>query len=431
QKITDNVEQGGAGPKGFSSYFVVPWGGGSNVKVSKRLDINGEITWHLTSDEFDLRVGGSNKDYYAYYSVGLVYKFNTKKRKVVSRVEKEPEVVAQDTAKPVLELAEPEPTPVAEPVVVEEPVYVPIVPVEVVKEEEAVPDLEFRVQIRASYGRPVTREELNKFGIPDEIMEEYSDGWYRYTVGSFDNLEDATDYRDLMRTTYDVYDAFVVAYLKGNRLRNLRYLDPEYKYTRYSILEEEKDNVRYGVQLKASYLRPMDIEAIADEFNLNEPIREDFQNDWYRYSVGDFSQYWKAKEYRNILLTRHNAQGSFVIAFEDDIRTTIIDLIGVQSGETPVAPSARPKADVIFYVQILCLDTYKRVPSDELNARYDIYNEIREVTEGGLIKYQIGGFTSYDEAKSVRSQMMDKGIYDAFIVPYINGVKITIKEAFE
>ncbi|MEA3478460.1 MAG: hypothetical protein U9R60_09805, partial [Bacteroidota bacterium] len=54
QKITDNVERGGAGPKGFSSYFVVPWGGGSNVKVSKRLDINGEITWHLTSDEFDL-----------------------------------------------------------------------------------------------------------------------------------------------------------------------------------------------------------------------------------------------------------------------------------------------------------------------------------------------------------------------------------------
>ncbi len=431
-KITDNVEQGGAGPKGFSSYFVVPWGAGGRLKISNRFDVVGEVTWHLTADGFDLKVGGSNKDYFSYMSAGMVYKFNTKKRKVVSRIQKEPEpeVVARDTAAPIERVVAPEPIVVPEPEVVEEPVYVPIVPVET-KPEPTVPDLEFRVQIRASYGKPVTREELDRFGIPDEIQEEYTDGWYRYTVGSFDNLPDATDYRDLMRTSYGVYDAFVVAYLKGNRLKSLRYLDATHRSGRYDILDEERDNVRYGIQLKASYLRPLDIAAIADEFNIDEPIREDFQDDWYRYSVGDFNMYWKAKEYRNILLTRHNAQGSFVIAFEDDIRTSIVDLIGAESGSRPERPAARPKANVVFYVQILCLDTYKRVPADELNARYDIVDWIRELEEDGLVKYQIGEYTNYEEAKSIRSQMLNKGISDAFIVPYQDGVKISISEAFE
>jgi len=433
EKITDNVEQGGAGPKGFSTYVTVPWGFGGRLKVSKRFDVIGEVTWYLTSDEFDLKVGGSNRDYFSYMSVGMVYKFNTKKRKIVSRVqpEPEPEPVARDTAAPIERVVEPEPIPVPEPEVVAEPVYIPIVPVEVEEKPAAVPDLEFRVQIRASYGKPVSREELDKFGIPDDIQQEYTDGWYRYTVGSFDNLDDATDYRDLMRSGYGVYDAFVVAYLKGNRLKSLRYLDTTMRSGRYSILDEERDNVRYGVQLKASYLRPLDIAAIADEYNIDEPVREDFQNDWYRYSVGDFNQYWKAKEYRNVLLTRHNAQGSFVIAYEDDIRTTIVDLIGAESGSRPEQPAARPKADVIFYVQILCLDPYKRVPAEELNARYDMYDEIREYEESGLVKYQIGGYTSYEEAKSIRSQMLNKGILDAFIVPYQNGVKINIADAFE
>jgi len=169
-------------------------------------------------------------------SAGMVYKFNTKKRKIVSRAqpEPEPEPVARDTAAPIERVVEPEPIPVPEPEVVAEPVYVPIVPVEVEEKPAAVPDLEFRVQIRASYGKPVSREELDKFGIPDDIQEEFTDGWYRYTVGSFDNLDDATDYRDLMRTSYGVYDAFVVAYLKGNRLKSLRYLDTTIRSGRYS-----------------------------------------------------------------------------------------------------------------------------------------------------------------------------------------------------
>ena len=131
------------------------------------------------------------------------------------------------------------------------------------------------------------------------------------------------------------------------------------------------------------------------------------------------------------MLTRHNAQGSFVIAYEDDMRTTIVDLIGAEAGSRPERPAARPKADVIFYVQILCLDPYKRVPAEELNARYDVYDEIREYEESGLVKYQIGGYTTYEEAQSIRAQMLNKGISDAFIVPYQNGVKISISEAFE
>ena len=90
-----------------------------------------------------------------------------------------------------------------------------------------------------------------------------------------------------------------------------------------------------------------------------------------------------------------------------------------------------PKEDVVFRVQILCLDQMARIPSDELNAKYEIYDEILEVIENGLVKYQLGDYTSYEKAKSVRAEMLEKGIEDAFIAPYRNGVRINISDAFE
>ncbi len=433
EKLGGNGHQGN-GPLKFTTEFVMPFGGGLNFRLSRHWDIALATDWRMVnSDKLDHREGGNIYDFYTYTSLGFTYKFNLKKKKAEPEAEKiEPDPSQMKEVEESEDIAEPE-RPTKKP------------PVEVIKQEqepgeqarkkeepaEEVPEIEFRVQIRAAYAKPVSEEELEDFDIPEEIRQEYTDGWYRYTIGSFDNLVDATDYRTLVRNSYKVSDAFVVAYVDGKRLKSLRYLDNEYRPEEFNILDEEFEHVRYGVQIAASYLKPLPVEQLREKYNLDEPVREDIQNGWYRYSVGSFNKYWKAKEYRNILLTRNNAKGSFVVGFRDDERYTILEMLGIGSGQTPEDKISRPKKDVTFRVQLLVLDPEKQISPNALAREYGITQRVEMVMENGLAKYQAGKLDSYEHACALRDRMVEKGIADAFVVPYVNGKRIPISEAFE
>lgn len=47
----------------------------------------------------------------------------------------------------------------------------------------------------------------------------------------------------------------------------------------------------------------------------------------------------------------------------------------------------------------------------------------------GFNKYVIGGFRDYDEATGFRDEIRKMGLEDAWVVPYLDGVRITIEEA--
>ncbi|MEZ4776664.1 MAG: hypothetical protein R3D00_26045 [Bacteroidia bacterium] len=47
----------------------------------------------------------------------------------------------------------------------------------------------------------------------------------------------------------------------------------------------------------------------------------------------------------------------------------------------------------------------------------------------GFNKYVIGSFRIYDEAQSFRDELRKMGMKDAWVVPYIDGVRVTIDEA--
>lgn len=435
KKIQDNGFTGN-GIMDMTTEFVLPFGAGVNFKVSDRFDVNTEVTWRgVNSDKLDTKTGGFEYDIYSYISVGLTYKFNLvkKAKEPVPEIieEEEPLILQEETEVQAYDIPEPDDK--------KEPIEIIRDPVQDKKEDAGtvpapapeIPELEFRVQIRASYAKPVPPDEILSFGVPDRIKEELSDGWYRYTVGSFDNLASAADYRDLIRTSYGISDAFVVAYRKGERMKSLRYLDNTYTADGFNVLEEKLDNIRYGVQLAASYLVPIPVEKIRETYDIDEPIREDVKDGWYRYSVGSFDMYWKAKEYRNILLTRNNAKGSFVIAYKDERRYTIIELLGIDPGETPEEMVAKPKRDVVFTIQLLCLDPAVQIPANDLKEQYGLDHSVKIVNEDGLVKYQIGNVRSYKEASLLRDEMINKGINDAFVVPYENGKRISITDAFQ
>lgn len=82
--------------------------------------------------------------------------------------------------------------------------------------------IEFRVQCGAFREKSQADTHLaEKFAIPEIIQEEYTDGWYKYTAGSFRTYKEATRYRDSFIKRTGILSAFIVAYKDGYRLAKI------------------------------------------------------------------------------------------------------------------------------------------------------------------------------------------------------------------
>jgi len=75
----------------------------------------------------------------------------------------------------------------------------------------------------------------------------------------------------------------------------------------------------YKVQILAT-LTPTSFDIIMEQYNLNEQIREDHIDKWYRYSVGEFQSFKEANAYRKLFNTHNKIKDSFIAKFEDGKR---------------------------------------------------------------------------------------------------------------
>ncbi len=241
---------GGAGKSfgGRTLEGVFHGGLGFDLRINDQLSVNLESANRMiNSDMLDGHVSGFKYDVFNYTSVGLSYKFGYSKKHngpeskspaPASRTSKNKKISDVQTveydyrAEPVQEPNYNNPVPpvkvkeekiITEPeiIIVEKPV---IVEKEVVTEEDNYnKSLEYRVQILAKYGKTIS---LNKIGemynIPASMIKENShNGYYIYTVGSYSTYEQAQQKRNQLRTQNGIGDAFVVAFLNGNRLNKL------------------------------------------------------------------------------------------------------------------------------------------------------------------------------------------------------------------
>ncbi len=243
KKVVQTVGHGSGKSFGGRTLQGIMAGGlGLDFRLSDKWNLNLESANRImNSDNMDGRISGFVYDVYNYTSLGISYKlgsssnskkvteddeykyFDTKNDKIVpaeydystEQPLEPPEIDVLTIAPAVVTI--PVSPPIEEPIIKEELVEVIII------EEVIVPEFEYRVQIRAKYGKVISIQHLsNTYNIPvGDIQENIHNGFYIYTVGSFSSYEQASEKRNYLRSYNGISDAFVVAFKNGHRLNKL------------------------------------------------------------------------------------------------------------------------------------------------------------------------------------------------------------------
>ncbi len=199
------------------------------------------------------------------------------------------------------------------------------------------------------------------------------------------------------------------------------------------LLEAEKGSglydspwpgVEFRVQVAASKTVD-DPEMIRKKYNLPGELEMNEGDGWYRYSMGGFVKYWKAREYRNIVITRYNVKDAFVVAYRDGKRISMAELI---SGAEPregelIVENKRPVIDRAFSVQVLA-SADGTITTGVFRALFEIEEDVYKEQRGGLYLYTVGNFEDYNDAARFRNKMEARGVSGAFVVGYKNGERV-------
>jgi hypothetical protein len=86
--------------------------------------------------------------------------------------------------------------------------------------------------------------------------------------------------------------------------------------------------------------------------------------------------------------------------------------------------------EIIYKIQ---LGAYSRGLPSYVKSQFKKLSYIRKIedyTDGnGVVVYTTGNLITYDDALKMQNQIRQEGVEDAFVVPYFNGKRITLKEA--
>ncbi len=192
--------------------FVIPVGLGVNYMINENWALNFEMNLRtILNDDVDVWRDGFKYDQLLYTSIGVSYFINKKSKRKTKRV-----AVREGPIKPVStfdyrisphENSSNKKAP--EVIFIDVPIEESIAPNSVVT---------YRVQVFATRNRlPSFDYLLTQFNISVNIFENYQDGIYRYSTGSYLTYNEALNYSRIMKNK-GVVDAFVVAYKNDLRI---------------------------------------------------------------------------------------------------------------------------------------------------------------------------------------------------------------------
>ncbi|MBP7497032.1 MAG: hypothetical protein KA792_05145 [Bacteroidales bacterium] len=180
----------------------------------------------------------------------------------------------------------------------------------------------YRVQFVAAFKRQLNKDSLSKdYNINKEIREDYHYEWYKYSIGYFDDFPQAKTFRDSLAKNNLFQGSFIVCFRNNQRLDKLvilkKYKPKTAKTIRYAA---KASQIEFKIQIYASYNKRLPIDSLANVFNINQNIREDFLNGYYKYSTGSFDNFNKAKNYLTELKINSKLADAFIVAYKDNQR---------------------------------------------------------------------------------------------------------------
>ncbi|OFX88019.1 MAG: hypothetical protein A2W99_11315 [Bacteroidetes bacterium GWF2_33_16] len=273
--------------------------------------------------------------------------------------------------------------------------------------------LEFKVQIAAAKVKLSENDLVNIYKGDEHVDVREEEGWFKYSVGKFNTYEQATALNKLV----NVSGSFVVAYKDGIKIPLSIARSGKFSETTSS------ENIVFKVQIAAdrSKLTSENLHNIYSGFEKISNFQED---GWYKYAIGEYNNFADANELRK----NCSVNGAFVIAFKGDKKMNVIEAKNATKRFLPqiIKDWIQNNSKVVFRVQIAA--SSKELSDIAIQKICSIEPIVYSFEENGWFKYSIGNFESYQQALVLKRNC---GVDGAFIVPYINGSKVSIKEAIE
>lgn len=372
--------------------------GALNIEYLINKNISVGVTGNLfvvNSDDVDAKAGGIKTDMINYNSLGVVYRFSSKRkasrRSVKYRLDPSLyEPIEKD-----------KPTDVVEESVVENEEVDDVIPVQ---------------------------NEVKDEVVPVEVLVE------------------SDKIREADKTERKTEEVAVVKKPKVFRINHELENEAIEKETWASKEDKIWEGISFSVQVAATKT-PWDLEELQESLGLTSRVYERHEGSWYRYSVGDFNKMWRAKELRNSVRSLNGIEDAFIVVYRDDKsisleealnyaarqQTVVLvkeDAVVEELNEKKVYPLIRldesvPEEGLVIGIQILSMKN-DHYPMGVLSGIYGIEKPIIVSKSGDWNKLIVGGFDSYNDALDYQEYARDKGFIDAFVVAYKDGKRISI-----
>ncbi len=265
----------------------------------------------------------------------------------------------------------------------------------------------YKVQIAAN-SSPLSQHHLKKVYDGNKKVQMVSeDGWYKYSIGDFNSYEEAEEFKRSLKIT----DAFVVAYTDNKKV-DMLVSNKDSQSSKKPTTDSGIKGLIFKVQIAASKNKLSDA-YLKEIYEGNETIGMLTEDNWYKYSLGNFNKYDQALDLKNQI----NIHGAFIVAYQNGVKVPLhLAKKGVVSTKTP--------EQIVFKVQIAA--DIKPLSSEKLHNIYSGYEKIIMFNEDGWFKYSIGEFKTFNEANNLRKACNVDG---AFVIAFRGNEKMNVLEA--
>lgn len=337
--------------------------------------------------------------------------------------------------------------------------------------------LVYKVQIGA-FRNPIPQDLFR--GIMPVTAETTPQGLKRYMAGLFQNLTTATKAKNQVNNL-GYRDAFIVAFLNGKRVpitTGMGSLAETINAATENLNANETGTPAIGTTASATLQQPTTKTAIAKAidvktvsglfytiqigvfsravtstqlYNISPLNSEKTDTGFIRYTTGRFDDAAKAESAKNSIAQK-GITDAFVISYFNGKRISLAaakTMIDTQGKEilskdkqeyTSTIPDASPSegkttnntsaSTIVFKVQI---GAFKgEVPINVANKMLAISEKgIETFKENDMKIYVAGKFSTYEPANILKTELVNKGFTDAFVIALKDGKKISAKEAIE